>query len=579
MGVWKKLSELKMPFNDAVNYTSKVDKDFFNKLFLRTAEVQNLIQPNIYYLVGEKGSGKTAYAVWVQNNTPRRVDAGIDVKSKVVTMTETQYKRFIQLKDSGRLTFSDYANIWRPMLCSVAAQVIVEKSKNFFHKFLSGKFNNIEAELNEFHKGAMNPEIESAFEHVTGLSAGLKVGNEKVASGHLEGSVNHTESGATIRHHLLEKERGLKSALSELRLSDDHIVFIDAIDFKPDSIAYGEYVECVKGLAEASWQLNTEFFNGIKDSNGRIKIVLLLRPDIMSLLSIYNSNSRIQDNTVLLDWSTTEKEYKSSPLYELSGRYFASQQHKKDVPADLAWRQYIEPDASDDPQFRELLKLTFQKPRDILTFVRLALTHQSKNGHGEAERINADVLTSTALRRDFTEYLLGEVRNYSAFYMPSSDFNSYIKFFQYLNGSSKFRRADCDAAFGHFIAWAAGEPITNRDFLRDVEALLQFFYDVNVIGYSEQAVEGKGTFYHWAYRERTLNNISPKVKTEGVMMLNPGIAKSLDIGVAMRTRVNSVPAKVRVAPSGRGEQPARGESQGRRRGRRGGKSKPKPPRG
>src|SRR6185312_12950197 len=124
-----KISELRKPFNDAVNYNSKSDKDFFNKLFLRTAEVQNLIQPNIYYLVGEKGSGKTAYAVWIQNNSPRRAADGMDVRSKVVTMTETQYKRFINLKVSGRLAFSDYANIWRPMLCSVAAQIIIEKSK------------------------------------------------------------------------------------------------------------------------------------------------------------------------------------------------------------------------------------------------------------------------------------------------------------------------------------------------------------------------------------------------------------------------------------------------------------------
>ncbi len=55
MVVWKKLSALKIPFNDAMNYNSKVNKDLFNKLFLRTAEVQNLIQPNIYYLVGKKG--------------------------------------------------------------------------------------------------------------------------------------------------------------------------------------------------------------------------------------------------------------------------------------------------------------------------------------------------------------------------------------------------------------------------------------------------------------------------------------------------------------------------------------------
>ena len=81
----------------------------------------------------------------------------------------------------------------------------------------------------------------------------------------------------------------------------------------------------MKGLAEAIWQLNTEFFNTIRDSRGRIKIVLLVRPDVFHTLNLYNSNSRLQDNTVFLDWATNENEYRGSNLFEVSGRYFAMQ--------------------------------------------------------------------------------------------------------------------------------------------------------------------------------------------------------------------------------------------------------------
>jgi hypothetical protein len=60
--------------------------------------------------------------------------------------------------------------------------------------------------------------------------------------------------------------------------------------------------------------------------------------------------------------------------------------------------------------------------------------------------------------------------------------------------------------------------------------LLQFFYDVNVIGYREDTDDQSGSYYHWSYRERSLNNIAPKVKPVDDLMINPGIAKALDIG-------------------------------------------------
>jgi hypothetical protein len=68
------------------------------------------------------------------------------------------------------------------------------------------------------------------------------------------------------------------------------------------------------------------------------------------------------------------------------------------------------------------------------------------------------------------------------------------------------------------------------DYLRDPEAWLQFLYDINVIGYSEQITGGGETFFHWSNREKSLNNMAPKIKSTGTFQLNSGIAKSLDIG-------------------------------------------------
>ena len=55
---WKTLEELQEPFNDAVNYRTRPEKEFFNKIFLRTEELKSCLKPSVYFVIGEKGSGK-----------------------------------------------------------------------------------------------------------------------------------------------------------------------------------------------------------------------------------------------------------------------------------------------------------------------------------------------------------------------------------------------------------------------------------------------------------------------------------------------------------------------------------------
>jgi len=520
---WKSISNLKEPFNDAVNYRSKGEKEFFNKIFLKTEDLKRCLSPSIYFLIGEKGVGKTAYAVYLENNAVE------DSRCKLVTMTETQYKRFIELKKKGQLSYSDYANIWRSMLLFMVSQVVVEKSKSFLHTF-TGKFKKIEDVVKKWNSTALNPEVESAFEAIRSDSLYGKVSNKNIdVGGKLE--VKDTEKTSFIKHHLLETESALKEALADLKLSADHVLFIDGIDFRPESVPYADYLECIKGLGEAVWQLNADFFQGIKDSKGRIKIVLLVRPDIFHALNLYNSNSRMQDNCVFLDWSTTERDIDTSRLYQASGLYFASQQS---FPAENSesWKHYFHSMSSSqkDQPLQRILKHSFQKPRDVFTAIKLLRNLKIKRGKGDQNFFEFSLLKDANFTRDYSDYLLGEVRNFAAFYMTQDDFSRYLKFFQYLNGKSEFEMTDFEQAHKQFVEWAKGEEFKATNYLRDSQALLQFFYDVNVIGYREVTNDNSEMFYHWSFKERSLNNIAPKVKVASTLMLNPGIAKALDIG-------------------------------------------------
>ncbi len=572
---WKTLAELQDPFNDAVNYRTRQEKEFFSRIFLRTSDLQDCLKSSVYYLIGEKGSGKTAYAAYLENNP---VD---DHRCRLSTMTETQYKRFIMMKKRGQLEYSDYANIWRPMLLNMVAQAIVFKSKGLFQS-VTGKFDFLEQQIEYFNRDSLNPEVEVAFEMVNESQESLKIGHDKFGKVEASDKLRATERMEQIRHHLLEKESAFKLAIGDLRLSQNHVLFVDGVDYRPEGVPYNDYLACIKGLGEAVWQVNTEFFGNIRDSKGRIKVVLLVRPDVFHKLNLYNSNSRLRDNSVFLEWATTESALRSSQLYEATGKFFSSQQSTS-VPAIEAANHYLRADESDSI-FKRLLRTTFQKPRDVLTFIRIARKLSIRLlGRGASTRFDADVVQHSVYTKEYADYLLGEVRDYADFYMKQDDFLLYIKFFQYLDGKAEFNFVDFSAAYVRFKAWIDGESVDAREYLRDPEALLQFFFDVNIIGYRENVGDErdrKERFVHFSFRERTLNNIAPKVKTSAVLVVNSGIAKSLDIGLKSKPQSSAdAPARRRshrgfgrgrnqnssqARPQEGGQEPSRAQGQGRK---------------
>jgi len=523
--MWKSIGDLTEPFNDAVNYRSRQEKEFFNKVFLKTDHLGRIVKPSTYYVMGEKGTGKTAYATYMENNS---IDEN---RCKLVTLTETQYKRFIAMKKEGRLAYSDYASIWRSTLLLLVAEMYVDKNKGLLHS-ITGKCRKVEEAIARWNSAALNPEVEGALELLTSDSLTALIKAAHVGHIGAEQMAQQTQKSSVLRHHLLETESFLKEAIGDLRLPQNHILFIDGIDYRPEQVAYGDYLQCIKGLGEAAWQLNTEYFNKIRDSKGRTKIVLLLRPDVFHNLNLYNSNSKIQDNTALLSWATTEQEVMSSDLYQACAKFLASQQAGDRTPND-AWKNYFPPEAKSEEHFKRLLRLSFQRPRDILTFIRLLRAQQVEQGNGGLSHFDSSLMSSPRFSRDSSDYLLGEVRNYSAFYMPPEDFGNYLKFFQYLDGRRKTSMEEFSTAHKKFVKWAKGEQFTARDYLRDPEAMLQLFYDVNIIGYKEVASATSEPFFHWSFRERSLNNIAPKIKNVGELMINIGIAKALDIGKQM----------------------------------------------
>jgi hypothetical protein len=520
----KIISNLTVPSVDAIDYTESERKRFFKESYLATSFSDKACESNCYYFIGEKGTGKTALAFHIQNDEPK------DINAKLVPISEAQYTRFINLKSSGKLAYTDYPIIWRATILYLICKLIIEKRKKWFHK-LTKKFNKLESAINSYDKEAHIPELEYVIEFATSLTEGGKLSANfpevfKMALEESEtNSVKTTQT--SIKASLLECEKVLKNSLYDLKLNKEIVLFLDGIDAKPGDVDFIEYQKCISGLAEAAWGLNKEFFSTLKYSHKKPRVVLLLRPDVFDSLNLHNSNCKLTDNAVLFDWSSSRNGYKQSDLYKMSDKYFRSQNNGLH-----GWEEYFA-DASvisKHKSYRKLLKITYQRPRDIFSALKILISLYKRNGKKGKDLFSHQDIHSPEFTKQYSQYLLGEVKNYANYYVSNSQFDLLISFFQLFDGNWNFSEEEFKSKYDEFIDKTGKQLTESLNITKDYESFLQFWYDVNVIGYKEKIAEENNNFYHWSYRERNALNVMPKIKKGCVYIIHQGISKALDIG-------------------------------------------------
>src|SRR4051794_40372894 len=95
--------DLDMGFRDAESYKGSKNRERFNRLFVPNRALDRLCEQNVYFSVGEKGTGKTAEAVYMSNNDYK------NHRSSIRYIRETDYEKFVQIKMEKGLNLSDYA--------------------------------------------------------------------------------------------------------------------------------------------------------------------------------------------------------------------------------------------------------------------------------------------------------------------------------------------------------------------------------------------------------------------------------------------------------------------------------------
>lgn len=534
----KPIVDLNLGYSDAENYKRRENKELFNSVFIQNHNLEKLCHPSTTFLVGDKGMGKTAYSVYMVNNAYK------ENISTIRYIRETEYQKFITLKKEKHLDLSDYASIWKVIIYLLLAEDIykTEGGDGIFKRF--SKFQALHAAIQEYYVHAFSPEIQHALQFVreSKIAAELLSKHAK-AAGEEKEAITFSES--RFQTNLLYIQKNFEGALRSLKLRKNHILFIDGIDIRPSSIPYDDYIECIKGLANAVWEINNDFFPTIKDSPGRLRAVLLIRPDIFASLGLQNQNTKIRDNSVLLDWSTTYREHRTSDLFAIADQVLAHQQPEADdLEKGDAWDHYFPwdpPSENDRPvqyekpsSFISFLRFALYRPRDIVTMLTMLQERFKATSKDKTRSFTAEDFNDPTFRRNYADYLLGEVKDQLAFYYSDKDYESFLKFFQYLDGKNKFKYEEYLHAYNSYVSYANSAGVLRPKFMDSAEEFLQFLYELNVISYIE-ITEDHEKFIHWCFKDRTYSNISPKIKLDKEYEIFYGMSKALNTGKRLQS--------------------------------------------
>jgi hypothetical protein len=187
-----------------------------------------------------------------------------------------------------------------------------------------------------------------------------------------------------------------------------------------------------------------------------------------------------------------------------------------------------------EPSFIQFLRFSFYRPRDIVTLLELLKEVNTRNGSSNPNFFSQQDFDNSELQTRYSDYLMGEIKDYLSFYYKDHDYELFRKFFDFLEGRREFDYALFNQAFKSFEDYLSKNNILRPKFFETADTFLQFIYELNIICFIEAA--GTDKYIRWCFRERNYSNISPKVKANSTYQIHYGLIKNLNLGKRINPR-------------------------------------------
>lgn len=525
----KKFGEIFLKCHDASVFQEKNNFEILSKIYYDDRNSSQILNQDQYFIIGEKGTGKTIIAQYLSNIRN-------DKNCTTIDFSTIDFETFRKLSDDGLLKYIQADQLWQVLLMVLAAEIVVKSESGILSSAKFRAFHNV---IQEFYQDRFTPEFPVVVQIMGKFEAVAEIANKHIGKlgqkGEASESITIQEGNSPLNNIRAKFEDAFLSA----RTSQDHIIFVDKIDIKPEDIKFDRFIKGLRSFARAVLHLNEKVFANMKGRN-RIKFVLLLRPDIFDKLNLQNQSARASDNSVILNWDTTYEHHRQSEIFRLTDR-FLGRQSGRDFSPGAAWDHYVNADVLHESirgsgdhvnrSFREFLRLSWFRPRDIIRSLHIC----------QAQASCRDVVTRDGFERSFkqfSDYLYGEVKDFSRFYFSDDTFDLIERFFSEIQRLDIITYEAFEKAHNIFISKISrrsdSESIDPK--ILDLDQFLQILYSSNIICWRAENDFGSVDDY-WAFRERSPAQLEPKVGLYQQYAVHYGLRRALRLNSKIVTGV------------------------------------------
>lgn len=431
---------------------------------------EKVIAPNIFYLIGRKGTGKSILAKYVEKKFSDREL----YFNKFVTVSSFRNFKYQTLQEYRDKDFSEkeYFFIWKwCLLINVAYQLIEDQSCTNNESLLS---------LGVFLKENFGVRINQ--KKVFDRSKNIKwtLGTSKVAQ--VSGSV---DSDIEVGDYLdyLESLEEIIISLGQSTLSKFTIFYDDLDDGFEGSDLYSSSM-C--SLIYAVDELNRSFLR----SGFSAKYILLLRSDIFRVLNSPDLNKFKMDNSLMLDWRPEERE--NSPLFSLAIHRIVSAlkltKYISENDYNKVFYELFEGTTENRKTALWILDRTFARPRDLVQLLKIA-----GNEFPSFDKYTAFTLIKT--QGLYSQYLYDDVRNEMKGHKDSDFVEQSLSLLKGIGKGNTLTLEKIKNKKPHLFSTSEG--------IEKVKEMLKFLYRFSVIGniYHNSDNVSKIESYSWSHRE------------------------------------------------------------------------------
>lgn len=324
---------------------------------------EDLVEGRKFYVIGRKGTGKSAIYNWI-----KRKSSGKDTIVSNLSFKNFPFEKLLRLTDDDYSKPNQYQSMWRNIILSEICKCLLDDphkntSNSEFEeisKYVSMKFGT---ELTELHAKVTIQTVKNESGLQLGSSSSVDATTNKIVLD--DGFTNITRINSRL-------EKVLKKYLSTTKTSRIVVQFDQLDDNYTVFIKNDEYFQSIISLFKVIYDINQNFYS----DRLPVKVIGYLRSDIFYEINKYDAESARWDaHKLFLNWTIVNKSDWGYPLLlqMLDNRIWNScpQMRIYKKPFSMLFRdiKFANKETKNvQSVFSYMVRRSFQRPRDILQF-------------------------------------------------------------------------------------------------------------------------------------------------------------------------------------------------------------------